>query len=172
VTPDEPAIREVQRQIVAQYDQLRLMQRHASVHLSLGVLATLSVVLVNSISVTYFIGTGRWCMEVTEAYHLEPEWTRQSTKLKRRSFAWALWGVFTAVGIAALGAAADPGTLRAGTADWVLPHATAAIVGTILISHSLYVQFLRIAENHAVIREILAQVRQKRSERGLEAEAE
>ena len=35
--------------------------RWATVHRLSGVLAALMVVLVNSMAVTYFIGTGRWC---------------------------------------------------------------------------------------------------------------
>jgi len=35
--------------------------RWGTVHRLTGVLAALVVVLVNSLTVTYFIGTGRWC---------------------------------------------------------------------------------------------------------------
>ena len=171
VTPDEAAIEETEKQIALLVDQLRPLQRHATVHVLLGVLAALSTVLVNSISVTYFIGTSRWCKEVTEAYHLAPELAQRSARLKRRSFVWALLGMLAAVCFAALGAAADPGTLRPDTARWVLPHATAAIVGTTLIGYSLYVQHSRIADNYEVINTILTQVHRIRRERGLDVES-
>ena len=47
--------------------------RWGTVHRLSGVLAALLVVLVNSMAVTYFIGTGRWCREVVETYGLDPE---------------------------------------------------------------------------------------------------
>ena len=36
-----------------------------------GTSAALAVVFVHSIAVTYFIGTSRWCKEVTETYQLD-----------------------------------------------------------------------------------------------------
>jgi hypothetical protein len=54
------------------------LKRRAAVHILLGVLAALVTVLVNSISVTYFIGTSRWCKEVADVYHLDPELPRRT----------------------------------------------------------------------------------------------
>ncbi len=62
--------------------------RWASVHRLLGVAAALVVVLVNSIVVTYFIGTSRWCKEVVETYGLDAQFIRRSVALKRRTFPW------------------------------------------------------------------------------------
>ena len=45
-------------------------QRWATIHRLSGVAAAISVVLVNSIVVTYFVGTSRWCKEVSETYEL------------------------------------------------------------------------------------------------------
>ena len=88
--------------------------RWATVHRLSGVAAALAVVLVNSIVVTYFIGTSRWCKEVSETYALDPSLVRRSTLLKRRTFPWALLGMLAVVGVIALGGAADPATGRPG----------------------------------------------------------
>lgn len=45
--------------------------RWGTVHRLSGVLAALVVVLVNSMAVTYFVGTSRWVREVVETYGLE-----------------------------------------------------------------------------------------------------
>ena len=46
-----------------------------TLHMLLGAAAALMTVLVNSITITYFIGTSRWCKEVCETYQLEsPNW--------------------------------------------------------------------------------------------------
>ena len=53
--------------------------RWATVHRLAGVAAGLAVVLVNSIVVTYFIGTSRWVKEVTETYRLDRHSSRVRT---------------------------------------------------------------------------------------------
>src|SRR5262245_39259475 len=67
-------------------------------HMLTGIAAALAVVFVESIVVTYFIGTGRWCKEVTEAYQLPPDDLAESARLKRRTFPLALLGMLTVVG--------------------------------------------------------------------------
>ena len=66
--------------------------RMATVHRLTGIAAALGVVFVESVVVTYFIGTSRWCKEVTETYRLDPNRVRQSNRLKRRAFAVARSG--------------------------------------------------------------------------------
>src|SRR3989304_423650 len=61
----------------------------ATVHRLAGIAAALAVVFVESVIVTYFIGTSRWCQEVVETYQLPAELARQSNRLKRRTFPWA-----------------------------------------------------------------------------------
>ncbi len=140
----------------------------ATVHRLLGISAALVVVLVDSIVVTYFIGTSRWCKEVVETYELDLQLLRRSVALKRSTFPWAFLSMMTVVAVGALGAAADPSTLRAGTENWVTIHLIGALIGWALIALSFYIQGQRIAAHHAVIEEIVAEVRRIRMERGLE----
>ena len=86
--------------------------RWGTVHRLSGILAALVVVLVNSMSVTYFIGTARWCREVVETYQLSNNFIMRSKAIKRRSFPFALFGMLSVVGIVALGGAADPAAGR------------------------------------------------------------
>ncbi|MCE9545481.1 MAG: hypothetical protein K8T25_08180, partial [Planctomycetia bacterium] len=139
------------------------------VHMLLGVGTALAIILVNSIAVTYFIGTGRWCREVVEAYALDPALNAQSQRIKRRSFPWAVLGMTAAIGVSALGAAADPGTLRLNTEKWVTPHLIASFAGLTLIAVAFFLQWLNILENHLVIDAVVAEVGRIRRERGLEA---
>src|SRR3972149_7333274 len=57
----------------------------ATVQRLTGVAAALAVVFVESVIATYFIGTSRWCKEVTETYRLDPGDVRESNRLKRRA---------------------------------------------------------------------------------------
>lgn len=152
----------------------RLTQQMATVHRLAGAAAALVVVLVNSIAATYFIGTSRWCKEVVEAYSLDPAPARQAAQSKRRAFPFAVMGMLTVVGIAALGAAGDPGATRqlepiAGV-TWAALHLTAALLGMALIAWAYFKQWLCMIEQREAIAAIMRQVRQARLDRGLEVE--
>ena len=144
------------------------MRRWATVHRLAGVASALMVVLVNSIVVTYFIGTSRWCKEVSETYALDPALVRRSTALKRRTFPWAVMAMLAVLGVIALGAAADPATGLPHTLDWVTPHLLGAICGLAFITWAFFVEWQNIQFHHVVIEDVLAEVKRIRLERGLE----
>ena len=149
-------------------DQSPEMLRWATVHRLSGVASALAVVLVNSIVVTYFIGTSRWCKEVCETYGLDVSLIRRSAALKRRTFPWAVLGMLAVVGVIALGAAADPATGLPHTRDWITPHLLGALAGVTFIAWAFLIEWKNIEANHAVIAEVLDHVRRIRTERGLE----
>ena len=140
------------------------------VHFLFGLAAALSVVFVNSIAVTYFIGTSRWCKEVVETYGLDVKLARESYELKRHTFFWAVTGMLAIVGVIALGAASDPATGRADAADWVTFHLAGAFAGLAVVLFSFTVAWNNVAANHQVIRSILDQVREIRAQRGLDVD--
>jgi hypothetical protein len=144
--------------------------RWGTVHRLSGVLAALVVVLVNSMSVTYFIGTGRWCREVVETYSLPASFIARSKQIKRASFPFALIGMLSVVAIVALGGAADPAAGRPGSADWVTPHLLGGIGLAGLIAVCFQAQRLRIREQQGLIADLLAAVYEVRRSRGLEVE--
>ena len=144
------------------------MRRWATVHRLAGVATGLVVVLVNSIVVTYFIGTSRWCKEVAETYGLERSFIQRANALKRRTFPWAVVSMLTVVGVIALGGAADPATGLPHTADWVTPHLLGAMTGLAIIGWTFYVEWMNVYANHAVIADVLTEVRRIREARGLE----
>ncbi len=142
--------------------------RWGTVHRLSGVLSALMVVLVNSMAVTYFIGTGRWCREVVETYGLDVGLIERSRTMKRASFPFAIIGMLAVVTIVALGGAADPATGRPGTADWVTPHLLGGLGLGVVIAGCFQAQITNIRRQHAVIDEVLTAVRQVREARGLD----
>lgn len=135
-------------------------------HLLLGTAAALVTVLVNSIAVTYFIGTSRWCKEVSDTFGLGPDYAQQSAKIKRQSFPWSLLGILTMLGIIALGAAADVrGANREHAASFVLPHYLAALAGIVVIAGAFWMQGQKMLANGELINEIMRQVQRVRDER-------
>ncbi len=144
------------------------MLRWATVHRLSGVATALTVVLVHSIVVTYFIGTSRWVKEVSEAYSLGHQYILRANALKRKTFPWAVMGMLTVVGVGALGAAADPATGLPNTIHWVTPHLIGALLGMTFIAYTFFVEWNNIHTNHLVITDVLAEVQRIRAEQGLE----
>lgn len=146
--------------------------RFKTMHFLLGVLSALVVVLVNSIGITYFIGTSRWCKEVVETYKLDRNLIARSAQLKRKAFPWALCGMLTIVGVISLGAAADPVTKAAtgieDTSTWRDIHFAAALAGMSLIAWSYYMLWSKVNLNQDIINDVMTEVKQVRDERGLE----
>jgi hypothetical protein len=139
-----------------------------TLHFLTGVAAALAVVFVESVVVTYFIGTSRWCKEVTEAYGLDPSAVAASNRLKRRTFPWALGGMLAVVVVISLGAASDPSTGRPNTQDWADAHLVGAVVGLLLIGWSFVAAWNNVLANHRIIEGIVADVARVRREHGLE----
>jgi hypothetical protein len=145
--------------------------RWGTVHRLTGVLTALTVVLVNSLTVTYFIGTGRWCREVVEAYGLDEQFVARSTRCKRAAFPFALAGMLAVVAIVALGGAADPATGRRTSREWVTPHLVGGIGLAAAIAWCFQAQIPGIRRQHALIDEMMEAVRRERVTRGLDVEA-
>jgi hypothetical protein len=144
----------------------------ATVHRLTGIAAALMVVFVESVIVTYFIGTSRWCKEVVETYSLDREVVAESNRLKRQTFPWALAGMLAVVGIIALGGASDPATGRPDTQEWAQWHLVGAISGIVLIAWTYLVAWNNVHANHAIIERIVAEVDRIRQERGWKEPAE
>jgi len=139
----------------------------ATLHRLTGLAAALAVVFVECIVVTYFIGTSRWCKEVVETYQLDRSLIAQSSRLKRRTFPWALIGMLTVVGVIALGGAADPGaTVQLNTRTWAYWHLLGAMLGIVLVLWTYLVAWNNILANHAIIERVMGDVAQIRERRG------
>jgi hypothetical protein len=168
VSVESDSIKRQEALISDGYTELEPLRGSVTFHVLLGVLTSLITILVSSVAVTYFIGTSRWCREVVEAYGLDEAILQRSNALKRRAFPPALVTMLAALGIAAFGAAADPGTLRANTSEWVMPHRIVSLVGVVAIAICLWKQARYIAANHVIIQEVLQKVKQLRRDRGLD----
>jgi hypothetical protein len=169
--PTSPEWEEAKQRFKTAAASFRASSSRMTLHMLLGIASALVTVLVHSIAITYFIGTSRWCKEVCETYGLPSELAERSTHLKRKTFPWALTGIFCIIGIMVLGAAADPLGANAGRSyQFVLPHYLAAMAGLAIIALAFWIEIIRIAENYAVIEEILGEVRRIRAENNLPQE--
>ena len=154
-------------------------QRSGTVHRLSGIATGLIVVLVDSVVVTYFVGTSRWTKEVVDTYQLDRQFIARSNRLKRMTFPVAVASMLIAVGIVALGGAADPGAIMPspaealhvplGTVTWGNIHFAGAGLGIAAICAGFYVCWNNIVANHAVIGDVLEEVKRIRAERGLDS---
>ncbi len=167
-TGNKEATDSQRKQVIELSEQFDASNQKHVLHTLFGVAAALVTLLVNSITVTYFIGTSRWCKEVVDAYRLDPQLTQKSLVLKRQTFPWALSGILTIIAVIFLGGAALPA--GASSANWVMPHYITALAGTMFIGWSFFMQAGKIGANYDVIQEILAEVHRIRAERGLDAD--
>lgn len=151
----------------ATYTKWQPLSSRATTHMLVGIAAALVAVLVNSISVTYFIGTSRWCREVADAYHLDPAYADRSLQLKRRTFPYSLLGILTIILIVGLGASSDPGANLTSHLFWRTWHFFAAVLGTMFIGYAFLVQVRNVGANYQIIEQILSEVKRIREERGL-----
>jgi hypothetical protein len=154
-------------------------QKRGTIHRLAGIATGVCVILVDSIVVTYFIGTSRWCKEVVDTYRLDQQFVVRSNRLKRRTFPIAVVSMLTAVAIVALGGAADPGAIMPKPeaalhtslltdVTWRDIHLAAAAVGILAIVYGFYLAWNNIQANHEVIDEVLIDVKRIRTERGLD----
>jgi hypothetical protein len=154
---------------MAQLETVRSGWNGTTTHILLGSVAAVMTLLVNSISITYFVGTSRWSKEVVDTYHLNAEWGIESAKIKRRSFPWAVFGSLVMLAIVALGAAADPsGMNHVQSKLWVQPHYLTALTGIVIIAWSFWKQWNCLSEHFQLIEKIMVEVRRIRQERHLE----
>lgn len=149
--------------------ETRSIRQHAEYHKLLGLGAAIVTILVNSIVVTYFIGTSRWCQEVIDTYQLSTDYVAQSKRLKRRTFPWSLIGMLSVLAISGCGAASDPLNSLPSSAQWVPIHLSVALGGIALIVVSFIAQSASLKSNLELIRRIMEDVERIRGEKHLDA---
>lgn len=167
--PEE--IAKVNAELEALFSRFRPSRDWTMIHVLLGVTTGLVVLLVNCLSVTYFIGTSRWTREVVETYGFSNQFLVRSDALKHKALPYSVASMLIIIVLAGLGAAAYRGaSLITNASSFVLPHHLMAWLTTAGLAWSYYVQAGAIAENSALIEEVVDEVHRVRKERGLETE--
>jgi hypothetical protein len=158
----------VEKQLDDSAKALAAARERKTLHFLFGLAGSLVTVLVSSVSVTYFIGTSRWCREVVDTYRLDDELAERSRRLKRRVFPWALLSIAAIVAIIALGASADPSVSFRNSQSFVTPHYVAALAGVAVIAYALFAQLGLVAANYEIIDTIMSEVAAIRRQKGLD----
>jgi hypothetical protein len=137
-------------------------QRMFTIHLMAGLSAALLTLLLHSLILTYFIGTGRWVQEVVKAYRLPESLWEQSRRLKSRALPYILGSILLVITTAILGAASDRGLLDRNI------HLALATLAVGFNLWSYFAEYHAVVANSELINQIMVDVKRMRRERGLE----
>lgn len=146
-------------------------QSRISNHMLVGLGALTFATLVHAISLTYFMGTGRWIEETSNAYSLSPDFYNSNQKNKYSILPGMTICMLLLIATGALGAIADPATPM--NLDGTLGltgsriHFFGAIVTLLANLLTNFLQFVAISRNSHVVDSVLEEVRRIREERGL-----
>lgn len=146
------------------------VQWHFLVALAALCLAT----LVHAIVLTYFMGTGRWIEETSNAYKLPATFFQQNQSIKYRTIPPMVGAFLLLLCTGALGAAADPAS-PLQSKGWLglspaTIHLIAALASIFLNLAVNYLQFLSLERNGEIVDQVLAEVKRIRLEKGLAVE--
>ena len=140
-------------------------------HLLVGLGALTSATMVHALLLTYFMGTGRWIEETSQAYRLSGDWYRESQRTKYGILPGILVSFLMLVVTGSLGAVADTATAasleRTLSVNDSTLHFTAAVCTWIVSLIVNTTQYFAITKNSAIVEGVLAEVRRIRIEKGL-----
>jgi hypothetical protein len=149
----------------------RAVQAGVSAHFLTALAALCFATLVHAVVLTYFMGTGRWIEETSNAYHLSKAYFNENQSLKYRVVPMIVGCFALLLTTGALGAAVDPaspaqfaGGMGLSATMW---HRGFAIVTLLANIGAHYGESLALFRNGEVVEEVLAEVRRIRTEKGL-----
>jgi hypothetical protein len=129
---------------------------------------------VHAIVLTYFMGTGRWLEETSQAYSLGTRYTADGKALKYRTLPWMAVALLLLILTGGFGAVADPAS-PAGADGFA--GITAATVHFLTASFTFvanafvnFVEYGAIDRNSQIIQAVLDEVHRIRREKGLPVE--
>lgn len=140
-------------------------------HMLMGMGGLIFATLIHAIVFTYFMGTGRWLEETSNAYQLRSTFHDENRKLKYRLLIKITGSILLLILTGAMGAAADPASPVSFESSLGLTDAMAhLVVGSMAILANVLTgtaEFSSIERNGEIIEEVLGEVRRIRTEKGL-----
>lgn len=137
------------------------------VHFLFALGASTLAMLVHAIVLTYFMGTGRWIEETSEAYRLGVSAREENIRSKYRALPGMILCILLIIVTGAFGAIADPASnSQFPTAKTI--HFTLATCTLLLNALVSYWEYEQIRHNGRIVQAIVDEVRRIRRDKGLE----
>ena len=146
-------------------------RQQVSFHFLFALGSSSFALFVHAVVLTYFMGTGRWIQETSEAYQLNDVARRENIKLKYRILPGMMGCLALILTTGAFGAIADPASNVQMNSGETIHFALAVIT----VSMNLFVnliQYNAIVGNSSVVDQVYQEVLQIRKERGLDVSSE
>lgn len=143
------------------------VRKAVNLHLLVALGAALLCLLVHAISLTYFMGTGRWIEETSEAYRLGEAPRQQNIRFKYRVLPGMVGCILLIIATGALGVLSDPGATRGKPFPSVIHFSLACLTLTANIVVS-WLQYSTISRNGELVDAIVREVRAIRQAKGLD----
>lgn len=138
-----------------------------TVHFLTALAALTLTLLVHAIVLTYFMGTGRWIEETSQAYQLGIDSREENIRLKYRTLPGMVTCITLLIVTGGFGAASDPGAgLNMPSAKTI--HMLLACASLLVNAVVSFLEYQTIQRNGRLIEEIMTSVRAIRQERGLD----
>jgi hypothetical protein len=150
------------------------VQQHVAWHFLTAVGALMFAALVHAILLTYFMGTGRWLEETSQAYSLGTQYAAEGKSLKYRTLPWMAVALLLLITTGGFGAVADPASpaglngiagISAATVHFLTASFTIAVNAVINL-----LEYSAIDRNSQIIQTVLDDVHRIRREKGLPVE--
>ncbi len=113
----------------------------AARHVRLAIPAFIFGTMAHSMTMFYFIGTGKVVREAAAEHGLDGSWVEETRSYKRRTFGWATYTLGAIVLVPILGGAVDTGLLPA----WV--HGGLGVVTVAMAGWASYLEIVCISRN-------------------------
>jgi len=150
-----------------QSQDLSVVKHSVSMHLLVALGASLLVLMLHAVVLTYFMGTGRWLEDTSNAYRLDEHFRGRNIRLKYRAIPGMIACMLLIILTGAFGASADPlptaGPSLASTAHFTLAMTTVFL--NLVVS---VLEYQAIAANGRLVGEVVGEVKRIRKERGLD----
>ena len=149
----------------------RVVQQGVQAHFLMALASLCFATLVHALVLTYFMGTGRWIEETSNAYRLSPEFFQQNQSIKYRVVPTLVGAFLLLLATGAFGAAADPASPMQFSGWWGFSpadlHRTLAVLTLLANMAANYYEYLSLFDNGEIVEKVLAEVRRIRMEKGL-----
>lgn len=144
--------------------------RQTSMHFQFALASASFALLVHAVVLTYFMGTGRWIQETSEAYKFEPAARDRNIRLKYQVLPGMMLCLLLIIVNGAFGAIADPASNaqmeHSATIHFALAITTLAV--NLIVN---VMQYNAIVRNSSVVDQVYRTVLKVRQERGLDPPA-
>ncbi len=136
-------------------------------HMFIALGAAILALLVHAVALTYFMGTGRWIEETSEAYSLGNDRRKANIRLKYQAIPGMVLSMLLIIITGAFGAMSDPASnsTMEGAATIHFTLAIIMLCGNLLAS---VLEYDAIRRNGLVVDAVIADVRRIRKEQGLD----